>query len=309
LAFQPVSTAVDLPVRGEYQWRRDGEVHLFNPRTVFKLQHATPAKRFDIFREYSTLVNEQAEARATLRSLLRFRSVSSIPLEDVESASELFPRFSTGAMSYGSISAETHETLAIAMNRLGAKSNTGEGGEDAERFVSTDPRFNRRSAIKQVASGRFGVTMEYLVNADDLQIKVAQGAKPGEGGQLPGSKVYPWIAATRHSTPGVGLISPPPHHDIYSIEDLAQLIYDLKSANHRARVHVKLVSEFGRGNGGRGRSESSRRRHLDLRSRRRHGSGTVNVAQARWNALGTRPRRGPTDVGRERTTRSRGLAS
>ncbi len=234
--------------KGEYQWRRDGEVHLFNPRTVFKLQHATRAKRMDIFREYTTLVNDQSQNRATLRSLLTLVPASApVPLEEVESARSIIARFSTGAMSYGSISAEAHETLAIAMNRLGGKSNTGEGGEDADRYDTSDPQMNRRSAIKQIASGRFGVTTEYLVNADDLQIKIAQGAKPGEGGQLPGTKVYPWIAATRHSTPGVGLISPPPHHDIYSIEDIAQLIYDLKSANRHARIHVKLVSESGVG--------------------------------------------------------------
>ena len=237
-----------LPAKGEYQWRRDGEVHLFNPKTVFKLQHATRAKREDIFREYTKMVDDQAEGLVTLRSLLHLRTAPQpTPLDEVEGVEHLFRRFSTGAMSYGSISAEAHETLAIAMNRLGGKSNTGEGGEDAERFDTSDPRFNRRSAIKQVASGRFGVTCEYLVNADDLQIKVAQGAKPGEGGQLPGTKVYDWIAKTRHSTPGVGLISPPPHHDIYSIEDLAQLIFDLKNANEFARVHVKLVSESGVG--------------------------------------------------------------
>ena len=244
---QPGASAA-LENRGEYQWRRDGEVHLFNPRTVQKLQHATRAKRYDIFKEYTSLVDEQSGARVTLRGLFELQTAAiPLPLEEVESAASILKRFSTGAMSYGSISAEAHTTLAIAMNRLGAKSNTGEGGEDSKRFDTSNPRENQRSAIKQVASGRFGVTSQYLVNADDIQIKMAQGAKPGEGGQLPGSKVYPWIAATRHSTPGVGLISPPPHHDIYSIEDLAQLIYDLKNANHRARIHVKLVSEQGVG--------------------------------------------------------------
>jgi glutamate synthase (NADPH) large chain len=239
---------LELVNRGEYQWRREGEEHLFNPRTVQKLQHATREKRYDIFKQYTSLVNEQASARVTLRGLLELvPAPTPVPLEEVEGAASILQRFSTGAMSYGSISEEAHTTLAIAMNRLGAKSNTGEGGEDEDRFEVVDARFNRRSAIKQVASGRFGVTSRYLVNADDLQIKMAQGAKPGEGGQLPGSKVYPWIAATRHSTPGVGLISPPPHHDIYSIEDLAQLIYDLKNANDQARVHVKLVSEQGVG--------------------------------------------------------------
>jgi len=239
----------ELEVGGEYQWRREGEIHLFNPRTVFKLQHATRAKRYDIFKEYTRLVDDQSEKLATLRGLLRLREegVDPVPVEQVEPVSEIVKRFATGAMSYGSISAEAHETLAIAMNRLGGKSNTGEGGEDADRFVPDANGDLRRSAIKQVASARFGVTSEYLVNADDLQIKIAQGAKPGEGGQLPGHKVYPWIAKTRFSTPGVGLISPPPHHDIYSIEDIAQLIHDLKSSNPEARVHVKLVAEVGVG--------------------------------------------------------------
>jgi glutamate synthase (NADPH/NADH) large chain len=233
-----------LELGGEYQWRREGELHLFNPETVFKLQHATRAKRYDIFKEYTNRVDDQSEKLMTLRGLFEFASDRQpVPIDEVEPISEIFKRFSTGAMSYGSISAEAHETLAIAMNHLGAKSNTGEGGEDVDRLY--DPE--RRSSIKQVASGRFGVTSEYLTNADDLQIKMAQGAKPGEGGQLPGHKVYPWIAATRHSTPGVGLISPPPHHDIYSIEDLKQLIHDLKNANPSARVHVKLVAETGVG--------------------------------------------------------------
>ncbi len=238
-----------LNVGGEYQWRREGEPHLFDPETVFRLQHATRNKRFDIFRQYTARVDEQSERLMTLRGLFRFKEGvrEPVPLDEVESIPSLLRRFSTGAMSYGSISQEAHETLAIAMNRIGAKSNTGEGGEDPERFVADENGDLRRSAIKQVASGRFGVTSEYLVNSDDIQIKMAQGAKPGEGGQLPGHKVYPWIARTRHSTPGVGLISPPPHHDIYSIEDLAQLIHDLKNANPRARVHVKLVSEVGVG--------------------------------------------------------------
>ena len=242
----------EIEVGGEYQWRREGEHHLFNPRTVFKLQHATRDKRYDVFREYTRLVDDQSERLATLRGLLRLRSGGDavrrpVPLEEVEPVESIVRRFATGAMSYGSISAEAHETLAIAMNRLGGKSNTGEGGEDPARFVPDPNGDSRRSAIKQVASGRFGVTSEFLVNADDIQIKMAQGAKPGEGGQLPGHKVYPWIAATRYSTPGVGLISPPPHHDIYSIEDLAQLIHDLKNANPRARISVKLVAEVGVG--------------------------------------------------------------
>jgi glutamate synthase (NADPH/NADH) large chain len=238
----------ELEIGGEYQWRREGEPHLFDPETVFRLQHATRSGRYDIFKQYTSRVDDQSVRLMTLRGLLRFKGAhvtgrDSIPIDEVEPVSEIVKRFSTGAMSYGSISKEAHETLAIAMNRLGAKSNTGEGGEDADRLY--DPE--RRSSIKQVASGRFGVTAEYLTNADDIQIKMAQGAKPGEGGQLPGNKVYPWVAKTRYSTPGVGLISPPPHHDIYSIEDLAQLIHDLKNANPRARVHVKLVSEVGVG--------------------------------------------------------------
>jgi glutamate synthase (NADPH) large chain len=245
----------ELDVGGEYQWRREGEVHLFNPRTVFKLQHATRAKRYDVFKEYTSLVDDQSKKLATLRGLLRIKGVDSdeghgagvISIEEVEPVSEIVKRFATGAMSYGSISAEAHETLAIAMNRIGGKSNTGEGGEDPRRYVREPNGDLRRSAVHQVASGRFGVTSEYLVNADDLQIKISQGAKPGEGGQLPGRKIFPWIAAIRFSTPGVGLISPPPHHDIYSIEDIAQLIHDLKSANPSARVHVKLVSEVGVG--------------------------------------------------------------
>ena len=234
-----------LAVGGEYKWRRDGAEHLFDPETVFRLQHATRTRQFDVFREYSRRVDDQSRRLMTLRGLLTFKDGlrPAVPLEEVEPVSEIVKRFSTGAMSYGSISAEAHETFAIAMNALGARSNTGEGGEDSARLQ--DPL--RRSAIKQVASGRFGVTAEYLTNADDIQIKMAQGAKPGEGGQLPGHKVSPAIAATRHSTPGVALISPPPHHDIYSIEDLAQLVHDLKNANPSARVHVKLVSQVGVG--------------------------------------------------------------
>ncbi|HXA74047.1 MAG TPA: glutamate synthase large subunit [Acidimicrobiales bacterium] len=239
----------ELEVGGEYQWRREGEFHLFNPKTVFKLQHATRSKRYEIFKEYTAAVDDQAESLGTLRGLLRLKPAAGgpIPIDEVEPISSIMSRFSTGAMSYGSISKEAHETLAIAMNRIGGRSNTGEGGEDADRYTRDANGDLRRSAIKQVASGRFGVTGEYLVNADDLQIKISQGAKPGEGGQLPGNKVWPWIAKTRSSTPGVGLISPPPHHDIYSIEDIAQLIHDLKSSNPRARVHVKLVAEVGVG--------------------------------------------------------------
>jgi glutamate synthase (NADPH) large chain len=299
----------ELEVGGEYQWRREGEYHLFNPKTVFKLQHATRSKQYAIFKEYTAAVDDQAEKLATLRGLLRLRTGprdgasgtleegepllegkglqggegfkkeaearlhetaarenspdattaavtnpttlpggnGPIPLDEVEPITAIMTRFSTGAMSYGSISAEAHENLAIAMNRIGGRSNTGEGGEDADRFTPDANGDLRRSAVKQVASGRFGVTGEYLINADDIQIKISQGAKPGEGGQLAGFKVWPWIARTRYSTPGVELISPPPHHDIYSIEDIAQLIHDLKSANSSARIHVKLVAEVGVG--------------------------------------------------------------
>ena len=239
----------DLWAGGEYQWRREGEFHLFNPETVYRLQHSTRTGQYELFKEYTELVDTQSEELATLRGLFTLtpNDEGPISIDEVEPVSEIVKRFSTGAMSYGSISAEAHETLAIAMNRLGAKSNTGEGGEDPERFTPDTNGDSRRSAIKQVASGRFGVTSEYLVNSDDIQIKMAQGAKPGEGGQLPGPKVWPWIAKTRHSTPGVGLISPPPHHDIYSIEDLKQLIHDLKNSNPDARIHVKLVAEVGVG--------------------------------------------------------------
>jgi glutamate synthase (ferredoxin) len=238
----------DLGWGGEYQWRRDGEYHLFNPDTVFRLQHATRSGQYRIFRDYTKLVDDQSRHLATLRGLIELKPAGRpVPLDEVEPVESILARFATGAMSYGSIGQEAHETLAIAMNRVGGKSNTGEGGEDAARYRPDPNGDSRRSAIKQVASARFGVTSEYLVNADDLQIKMAQGAKPGEGGQLPGHKVYPWIARVRFATPGVGLISPPPHHDIYSIEDLAQLIHDLKNANPRARIHVKLVAEVGVG--------------------------------------------------------------
>jgi glutamate synthase (NADPH/NADH) large chain len=260
-----------LEVGGEYQWRREGEYHLFNPETVYKLQHSTRSGRYDVFKEYTSRVDDQAKHLATLRGLFSFKSERTpVPIDEVESIDAIVRRFSTGAMSYGSISAEAHETLAIAMNRIGGKSNTGEGGEDPERFIAMSNGDSKRSAIKQVASGRFGVTSDYLVNADDLQIKMAQGAKPGEGGQLPGHKVYPWIAKTRHSTPGVGLISPPPHHDIYSIEDLAQLIHDLKNANNQARVHVKLVSEVGVGTVAAGVSKA----HADVVLISGHDGGT-----------------------------------
>ncbi len=261
-----------LQIGGEYQWRRDGEPHLFDPETVFTLQHATRSKRFDVFKRYTNRVDEQSRRLMTLRGLFQFKEGvrQPIPIDQVEPASEILKRFATGAMSYGSISQEAHETLAIAMNRIGGKSNTGEGGEDPDRNKPDANGDLRRSAIKQVASGRFGVTSEYLVNADDIQIKMAQGAKPGEGGQLPGNKVYPWIAKVRYSTPGVGLISPPPHHDIYSIEDLAQLIHDLKNANNQARIHVKLVAEVGVGTVAAGVSKA----HADVVLISGHDGGT-----------------------------------
>src|SRR5581483_11302394 len=248
-AFRNVSESdVELAVGGNYQFRAGGEYHLHNPLTVSKLQHAVRQHNFASFKEYTDLIDNQSRNLCTLRGLMKIRETGdAVPLEEVEPAKEIVKRFTTGAMSFGSISKEAHETLAIAMNRIGAKSNTGEGGEDEARFPH-DPNGDwRRSAIKQVASARFGVTTNYLVNAEELQIKMAQGAKPGEGGQLPGHKVDDVVARIRCSIPGVGLISPPPHHDIYSIEDLAQLIYDLKNANPRARIAVKLVAEVGVG--------------------------------------------------------------
>ena len=261
----------DLDLGGEYQWRRGGEYHLFNPETVFKLQHATKTKQYRIFKDYTRLVDDQSRTLATIRGLLDLKYVDEpVPIEEVEPAEAIFHRFMTGAMSMGSISTEAHEDLAIAMNRLGGKSNTGEGGEDASRFTRDANGDWRRSAVKQIASARFGVTSEYLVNADELQIKMAQGAKPGEGGQLPGHKVAGPIARLRYATPGVGLISPPPHHDIYSIEDLAQLIYDLKNANPRARVAVKLVAEVGVGTVAAGVSKA----HADVVLISGHEGGT-----------------------------------
>ena len=237
-----------LPTGGEYQYRADGEYHLFNPQSIHKLQRACRTADYAVFKEYTALVDQQAQHLCTLRGLMDFVPAKKpVPLDEVEPVEKIVRRFKSGAMSYGSISQEAHESLAIAMNRLGGKSNTGEGGEDPKRYLKLLSGDSKNSAIKQVASARFGVTSEYLVNARELQIKMAQGAKPGEGGQLPGSKVYPWIAKVRHATPGVGLISPPPHHDIYSIEDLAQLIHDLKNANHLARISVKLVAEVGVG--------------------------------------------------------------
>ncbi len=247
-AFPTVPVNTELDAGGQYQWRDGGEQHLFNPQTIHKLQTACRLGSEKIYREYADLINDRAKSLCTLRGLLDFKFADKpLPIEEVESVESIVKRFKTGAMSYGSISKEAHETLAIAMNRLGGKSNTGEGGEDAERYIPLPNGDSKNSAIKQVASGRFGVTSHYLVNAQELQIKMAQGAKPGEGGELPGKKVYPWVAKTRGTTAGVGLISPPPHHDIYSIEDLAELIHDLKNANRNARVSVKLVAEVGVG--------------------------------------------------------------
>ncbi|MDP3788804.1 MAG: glutamate synthase-related protein, partial [Candidatus Omnitrophota bacterium] len=255
---------IDLPYLasgGIYQWKKDGEFHLWNPESIAALQDAVRGGGYERYKEFANLINDQSENPTTLRSLFKFsaterggsaknfggKKITPIPLDEVEPAADIMRRFATGAMSFGSISRGAHETIAIAMNRIGAKSNTGEGGEDPGRFVTLPNGDSKRSAIKQVASGRFGVNINYLVNADEIQIKIAQGAKPGEGGQLPGHKVSEIIARTRYTTPGVTLISPPPHHDIYSIEDLAQLIFDLKNANNKARISVKLVSEVGVG--------------------------------------------------------------
>ena len=270
VAYPPEGAPVTrmLAQGGEYQWRRDGEVHLFDPDTVFRLQHSTRSQRYDVFRDYTKAVDERSQRMGTLRGLFELRPAAGgpVPVDEVESVEQIMTRFATGAMSFGSISPEAHETVAIGMNRIGGRSNTGEGGESVDRLL--DPE--RRSSVKQVASGRFGVTSMYLTHADDIQIKMAQGAKPGEGGQLPGHKVYPLIAEIRHSTPGVGLISPPPHHDIYSIEDLAQLIHDLKNANPQARIHVKLVSEIGVGTVAAGVSKA----HADVVLVSGHDGGT-----------------------------------
>jgi glutamate synthase domain-containing protein 2/glutamate synthase domain-containing protein 3 len=262
-----------LDVGGHYQFRNEGEYHLFNPQTVHKLQYACRSNNYKVFKEYSKLIDDQSMRICTLRGLMNFQleGRTPVPIEEVESVEEIMKRFKSGAMSYGSISQEAHETMAIAMNRIGGKSNTGEGGEDPERYHWSNERGDsKNSAIKQVASGRFGVNSEYLVNAKELQIKMAQGAKPGEGGQLPGHKVYPWIAKVRLSTPGVGLISPPPHHDIYSIEDLAELIHDLKNGNEHARISVKLVAEVGVGTVAAGVSKA----HADVVLISGHDGGT-----------------------------------
>jgi glutamate synthase (ferredoxin) len=264
-----------LSAGGQYQWRADGEYHLFNPESIHRLQKSVRTNNYSVYKSYAALVNDQSKQACTLRGLLDLKFGDAVPIEEVESVETLMRRFKTGAMSYGSISQEAHETLAIAMNRIGGKSNTGEGGEDPERFKPMANGDSKNSAIKQVASGRFGVTSEYLVSAKELQIKMAQGAKPGEGGQLPGSKVYPWIAKTRHTTAGVGLISPPPHHDIYSIEDLAELIHDLKNANRAARISVKLVAEVGVGTIAAGVSKA----HADVVLISGHDGGTGAAPQ------------------------------
>ena len=293
----PVGGDQLLPVLGLYAWRRDGEHHSWNPETIASLQHAVRAGSYETFEAYSQAVNADSSRRSTLRGLMQFRYAEGggIPLDDVEPASEIVKRFSTGAMSLGSISREAHETLARAMNSIGGRSNTGEGGEDPVRFTD-----DRRSKIKQVASGRFGVNINYLTNADELQIKMAQGAKPGEGGQLPGHKVDRYIASVRLTTPGVGLISPPPHHDIYSIEDLKQLIYDLRCANPEARISVKLVAEVGVGTVAAGRREGGRRPRAHLRPRGRHGRGAAVVDPARRDPVGDRARRDAADAAPQR---------
>ncbi len=288
-----------LEVGGQYQWRADGELHLFSPQTVHKLQFACRTGNYKVFKEYSALVNEQSKKHATLRGLLDLKfAPAPIPIEEVETVDAILKRFKSGAMSYGSISKEAHESMAIAMNRIGGKSNTGEGGEDPSRYVNDPNGDSRNSAIKQVASGRFGVTSLYLVKAQELQIKMAQGAKPGEGGQLPGKKVYPWIARVRHATPGVGLISPPPHHDIYSIEDLAELIHDLKNANHHARISVKLVAEVGVGTVAAGVAKA----HADVVLISGYDGGTGASPQTSIRLAGI-----PWDVGLAETHRTRGV--
>ena len=302
-AFRPISDSdTELDVGGNYQYRVRGEYHLLNPQTVSKLQHAVRQESFETFQEYTQLINQQNRELCTLRGLMEFKLAEKpVPLEEVEPASEIVKRFATGAMSFGSISKEAHETLAIAMNRIGGKSNTGEGGEDEARFERDANGDWRRSAIKQVASARFGVTTNYLVNADELQIKIAQGAKPGEGGQLPGHKVDEVIARVRHSIPGVRLISPPPHHDIYSIEDLAQLIYDLKNANPQARISVKLVAEVGVGTVAAGVAKA----HADVVLISGYDGGTgaspLTSHQARRHSLGTGALRNAAGAGVERS--------
>ena len=281
---------------------------MWSPTSVADLQHAVRGNSQERYRAYAAQINEQSEQLMTMRGMFEIRASEDmgrtpVPLDEVEPAAEIVKRFATGAMSFGSISREAHTTLAIAMNRIGGKSNTGEGGEEVDRFEPLPNGDSMRSAIKQVASGRFGVTTEYLVNADMIQIKMAQGAKPGEGGQLPGHKVDAVIAKVRYSTPGVGLISPPPHHDIYSIEDLAQLIYDLKNANPEADISVKLVSEIGVGTVAAGRRQGARRPCHDLGLRGRHGRKPPHLDQACRQPMGSRPRRNPADPGAQQPAR------
>ena len=315
-----------LDAGGEYAFRVRGEDHMWTPDAIAKLQHSTRSNSFNTYKEYAQIINDQSKRHMTLRGLFEFKfdPAKAIPLDEVEPAKEIVKRFATGAMSLGSISTEAHATLAIAMNRIGGKSNTGEGGEDPNRYVQELKGIpikkgdtlasiigkeqvevdmpllagdSLRSKIKQVASGRFGVTAEYLTSADQIQIKMAQGAKPGEGGQLPGHKVSEYIARLRFSVPGVGLISPPPHHDIYSIEDLAQLIHDLKNANPNASISVKLVSEVGVGTVAAGRRQGQVRPCGDRRPRRRHGRVAAVVGQAYRHAVGTRFGGNPADAG------------
>ncbi len=274
---------------------------MFNPESIHRLQKAVRTNNYALYKDYARLIDDQAKNLATLRGLLEFRPSDPVPIEQVEPVESIVHRFKTGAMSYGSISKEAHETLAIAMNRIGGKSNTGEGGEDPERYRPLPNGDSKNSAIKQVASGRFGVTSDYLMSARELQIKMAQGAKPGEGGQLPGTQVYPWIAKTRHTTAGVGLISPPPHHDIYSIEDLAELIHDLKNSNRNAGVSVKLVAEVGVGTIAAGVAKAHADVGADQRPRRRHGRCAADCNYACGTALGTRARRDPSDSGAEQS--------
>ena len=296
-----------LGIGGNIQYRVDGEQHLFNPLSIAQLQYATRSGSYEAFKEYSRLIDDQSERLCTLRGLMEFRPNhrQPVPIDEVEPVESIVRRFKTGAMSYGSISQEAHEALAIAMNRLGGKSNTGEGGEDPARFETLPNGDSLKSAIKQVASGRFGVTSQYLVSAREIQIKMAQGAKPGEGGQLPGHKVYPWIAKVRHSTPGVGLISPPPHHDIYSIEDLAELIHDLKNANpagpHLGQAGLRSGSRHDR----RRRGQGPCRRDPDQRPRRRHGRLAPLLDQALGPALGAGHRRDQPDAAAQRPALAR----
>ena len=289
----------ELPSGGQYQWRSDGEFHLFNPESIHRLQKSVRTGSYATYKSYAELIDDRAKNLSTLRGLLDFKQGESVPIDEVESVESLMRRFKTGAMSYGSISKEAHETLAIAMNRVGGKSNTGEGGEDPDRYIPMENGDSKNSAIKQVASGRFGVTSHYLVNAKELQIKMAQGAKPGEGGQLPGTKVYPWIAKTRGTTAGVGLISPPPHHDIYSIEDLAELIHDLKNANRDARISVKLVAEVGVGTIAAGVAKAHADVVLISGARRRHRRIAADLADTCGPAVGVGPRRDAPDAGHQ----------